>query len=1310
MNERDYSSSRVASAVAALIGEPAAQRLLGRLGGILVVHSSELAPTGSAASFKAAKSGMRASAAELMPAQAAQEDRAAQAFYSPATDTIVLVEDRIAKGDETAVYLHEVVHRRGRKAIGQEGWDRLVERVKGWEQRPEGSIERQVQEVAFSRAKRAVGEGHRHFFEEFFAYSVEEAVRLGVKPNLAAIEDSAEQWLGDVVVTLQSVIFQSTQSMVNLDAQQIVNLAYALAQLENPDRSEQILRALAKGQDRSAPPAERPLKKDVLGFYSALARGVSALPTKRATGPAWEALLRGLRNKGLVKQDEITWSGLEDWLSLQQGRVSQEQVLEYLSGNGVQVQELVLGQPNEEDIQSLLSDEAGEGMTREDAIEYLGKDEGATPAKYSQYALPGGENYREVLLTLPVKSRDTSGYTAELVSSPDDMGLGEWQVMNGDRFVGNPVIAYKNENAIQTAVNRENRENPAGYKSSHWDAPNVLAHIRVNDRVDADGNRVLFVEEIQSDFGQETKKKGAAMTRAEFDALPKEDQAFAIGETRNMGLPPAAPFAGNTQGWLNLALKRIITMAVDGGYDKVAFVTGAQSAERYDLSKQVDKIVWNERTGDLAAQRSGGDTGTIKHKDVTREKLADLIGKDPAERLINSKDLSGWRSIEGADLKVGGDGMIAFYDKIVPNAVRALLKKVGGGQLEKINIGESNGGMFAIMKPDGSLYTDASGVIRYPSKAKATAAAVKINRSMGAGHKAAEAPKSGGEQPGFVITPSMRERVADGLPLFSRADIEGTDNFKNWFGASKAVDVQGKPLVLYHGTIIRPDSAKVKSMGDINAFDRLFTTQFRRPSVDTVGVWFSTNPGDGGAGMYAGNGEGSVIYPVHLSIKNPQETTFELLLRRARLLQNGEDDGRMIGEAEVNAYRKWLEDMGKDGIKIVHDEWAVNGSTEFKDQGVWIALHPEQIKSAIGNCGTYESTNPDILCSLAEHRSDVDIVSALGGNASPATGHLPQWWAAGRPVGDGMEALEKASGDAPYILDPAEDADKRWRIADVPIDLVLDSGIAPEPHRLQERLDAIRAVESPERPIFELGQDGMVRILDGWHRLQVAKERGQTTVSALVGLGDVPAPPSQSEVFRRWFGASVVVGLGGEPLVVYRGDKPNKTVFTGREDPSNIIQGDIFFSSKPAIAKFYTRHRTDYVTSPADLGPADGLYRVYLSLQNPLIVDAGGEDWCGIPSPFEPDGRIQIDDLALEAQKRGYDGLFVRDVWDQAGNGDQYVVFSPEQIKSSADNNGAFDCESPDILMSEMPGEQGAEDEAVEPVVDEHSFMRSRCG
>ena len=184
--------------------------------------------------------------------------------------------------------------------------------------------------------------------------------------------------------------------------------------------------------------------------------------------------------------------------------------------------------------------------------------------------------------------------------------------------------------------------------------------------------------------------------------------------------------------------------------------------------------------------------------------------------------------------------------------------------------------------------------------------------------------------------------------------LEGVEAFKRWHEGSKAVDEQGRPLVVYHGSIRHADTDTVKGMGDIHAFDRLFSTKFRAPSVDTMGSWFSTNPGEGGAEMYSGSGAGSVIYPAYLSIKNPHETTFEMMERRARLLANGKDDGRKLGEPEVNAYRQWLSDIGVDGVKIVHDEGNRRGSTEFKNQDAWIALEPGQIKSATGNDGTFD--------------------------------------------------------------------------------------------------------------------------------------------------------------------------------------------------------------------------------------------------------------------------------------------------------------------------------------------------------------------
>jgi uncharacterized protein (UPF0335 family) len=194
--------------------------------------------------------------------------------------------------------------------------------------------------------------------------------------------------------------------------------------------------------------------------------------------------------------------------------------------------------------------------------------------------------------------------------------------------------------------------------------------------------------------------------------------------------------------------------------------------------------------------------------------------------------------------------------------------------------------------------------------------------------------------------------------------LTDSPEFKRWFGNSKVVDSSGKPLVVYHGTMVR-QMRDGSTMGDVTVFDRLFTTRFRKQSGDTVGSWFSTNPGSGGAEMYSGTDQGSTIYPVYLSIQNPLVTTFQLMTRRARLLANGKDDGRMIGKEEVDAFRKWLKQTGKDGVKI---EGSGNeGSTEFDNQIAWIALEPTQIKSAIGNNGKFDPNNPSIVEARINH-------------------------------------------------------------------------------------------------------------------------------------------------------------------------------------------------------------------------------------------------------------------------------------------------------------------------------------------------------
>ena len=178
---------------------------------------------------------------------------------------------------------------------------------------------------------------------------------------------------------------------------------------------------------------------------------------------------------------------------------------------------------------------------------------------------------------------------------------------------------------------------------------------------------------------------------------------------------------------------------------------------------------------------------------------------------------------------------------------------------------------------------------------------------------------------------------------------------------------------------------------------------------------------------------------------------------------------------------------------------------------------------------------------------------------------------------------------------------------------------------------------------------------------------------------------TDSPYFKKWFGKSKVVDENGEPLVVYRGDRPGKEVFTGRENPYNLIQGNVFFSDNTEVAKFYTDQRTNYLISPEQMNEADGLYGTYLRLKKPLEVDAKENSWTDIPDPFD-EGSIQIDDLGEIAQKKGYDGMIIKNVYDQGGFGTQYIAFSPEQIKSATGNRGTFDAGERNILF--MPASE----------------------
>jgi hypothetical protein len=315
------------------------------------------------------------------------------------------------------------------------------------------------------------------------------------------------------------------------------------------------------------------------------------------------------------------------------------------------------------------------------------------PTRYEKYQLAGGENYRELLLTLP--SSKTS--------------MDEFLQMAGKKYGGDtPRNQWSPEdNAMYEKLLQEERTpSNTEYRSSHFPDPNILAHMRVNDRIDAQGKKMLLIEEVQSDWHQAGREKGyrkqGQPERLKGEPFKMEDGTYGVkwedgsiadlgwgrdraerlaNEGKLTGNVPDAPFKDT---WYQLALKRAIKEAVDKGYDRIGLTTGAQQAERYDLSKQISKIKWDKETGRLVAydknttERRQDGRAIIDRMNTTEDKLADFIGKEAAQKLIKeTPDEQGMRQLSGLDLQVGGEGMKKYYDEIYPNFLNKYGKKYG---------------------------------------------------------------------------------------------------------------------------------------------------------------------------------------------------------------------------------------------------------------------------------------------------------------------------------------------------------------------------------------------------------------------------------------------------------------------------------------------------------------------------------------------------------------------------------------------------------------------------------------------------------
>lgn len=115
------------------------------------------------------------------------------------------------------------------------------------------------------------------------------------------------------------------------------------------------------------------------------------------------------------------------------------------------------------------------------------------------------------------------------------------------------------------------------YDNNHFNMNNVLVHIRTSEWLDTDGQPLLLIDEIQSDW--HAAKKQA------------DELLHDRGELDESEIVPVAPFV---KGWHELGIKAACSIAVNAGFCRLAFTSGEQHCKRYGREYEGLQILYDQ--------------------------------------------------------------------------------------------------------------------------------------------------------------------------------------------------------------------------------------------------------------------------------------------------------------------------------------------------------------------------------------------------------------------------------------------------------------------------------------------------------------------------------------------------------------------------------------------------------------------------------------------------------------------------------------------------------------------------------------------
>ncbi len=385
---------------------------------------------------------------------------------------------------------------------------------------------------------------------------------------------------------------------------------------------------------------------DDLGFYSPTERLATTLQPK-GTGQQYLGILAKGDGKGSRIQEEMQDMGLDTWLQ-NKGKVSRDEVLDYISENRLRYGKKVgrnQWSQSDEDILAELEDRASRKVRTPPDTDFN--------PQYQKFSQEGGTNYQEGLLTVPSEANKDiiiKEMEADSLGNPRYRAIHRQSGLEvSDRGMvitgGSPDEVMRRAEATIEAEGGK----AGAYRSPHYDQANIGLTTRTQSFNTPDGNSVHLMDELQSDWHKEGKKKGYNTGDAPEGTT---DIGGILGDIVNSVTDARVPNAPAKQSWINQGIKKEINQTIADGKDYFAWTGGDIQADRYPLRKHIEglEVIPSFEDGmvDVLIKPKGQDYQGISDGIIPKEDLHRYVGKEMADKALAHLDATS--SYNQADL------------------------------------------------------------------------------------------------------------------------------------------------------------------------------------------------------------------------------------------------------------------------------------------------------------------------------------------------------------------------------------------------------------------------------------------------------------------------------------------------------------------------------------------------------------------------------------------------------------------------------------------------------------------------------------